>query len=89
VIYQEYDINGYTSYTEQQDKKNTYQNSGRRVDAYDVIGEDKNMYYDEIQEICELDFQDFKIHLFSYNWVNANKGFVKERYRFISNNLNQ
>jgi pyridoxine/pyridoxamine 5'-phosphate oxidase len=43
VIYQEYDINGYTFYTEQQDKKKTYQNSGIRVDAYDIMGQDKNM----------------------------------------------
>jgi hypothetical protein len=51
VIYQGYDINGYTFYTEQQDKKSTYQNSGVRVDAYDVTGEDKNMYYGQIQDI--------------------------------------
>jgi hypothetical protein len=51
VTYQGYDINEYTFYTEQQDKKTTYQNSGVRVDAYDVIGQDKNMYYGQIQEI--------------------------------------
>jgi hypothetical protein len=51
VTYQGYDINGYTFYTEQQDKKNTYQNSGVRVDAYDVMGQDKNMYYGQIQEM--------------------------------------
>jgi hypothetical protein len=38
VTYQEYDINRYTFNTEQQDKKNTYQNSGIHVDAYDVTG---------------------------------------------------
>jgi hypothetical protein len=46
VTYQGYDINGYTFYTEFQDKKITYQNSGVRVDADDVMGEDKSMYYD-------------------------------------------
>jgi hypothetical protein len=51
VTYQGYDINGYMFYTKRQDKKNTYQNSGVRVDAYDVIDEDKNMYYSQIQEI--------------------------------------
>jgi hypothetical protein len=45
MTYQEYDINRYTFYTEQQDKKITYQNSGVRVDAYDATGQDKNMYY--------------------------------------------
>jgi hypothetical protein len=34
----------------------TYQNSGVRVDAYDVMSQDKNMYYGQIQEIWELDF---------------------------------
>jgi hypothetical protein len=51
VTYQGYDINRYTFYTECQDKKSTYQNSGVRVDAYDVMGEDKSMCYDQIQEI--------------------------------------
>jgi hypothetical protein len=46
VTYQGYDINGYTFYTKQQDKKSMYQNSGLRVDAYNVMGQDKNMYYD-------------------------------------------
>jgi hypothetical protein len=45
VTYQGYDINGYIFYTECQDKKSTYQNSGVRVDAYDVMGKDKSMYY--------------------------------------------
>jgi hypothetical protein len=48
VTYQGYDINGYMFYTERQDKKITYQNSGVRVDAYDVMGEDKSMYYGQI-----------------------------------------
>jgi hypothetical protein len=66
VIYQGYDINGYMFYTEQQDKKSTYQNSGVCVDTYDVTGQDKNMYYDQIQEIWELDFHGFKIPLFRW-----------------------
>jgi hypothetical protein len=41
VTYQEYDINGHTFYTELQDKKNTYQNSGVCVNAYDVMGKYK------------------------------------------------
>jgi hypothetical protein len=45
MTYQDYGINGYTFYTEQQDKKSTYQNSGVCVDAYDATGQDKNMYY--------------------------------------------
>jgi hypothetical protein len=51
VTYQGYVINGYMFYTEQQDKKSMYQNNGLRVDAYDVMGQGKNMYYAQIQEI--------------------------------------
>jgi hypothetical protein len=48
MMYQGYDINVYTFYTEQQDKKNTYQNSGVRVGAYYAMGQDKNMYYGQM-----------------------------------------
>jgi hypothetical protein len=89
VTYREYNKNGYMFYTEQQDKKNMYQNSGVHVDAYDVTSQDKNMYYGQIQEIWELDFHGFKISLFCCNWVDAIKGVVQEKYRFISINLNR
>jgi hypothetical protein len=88
VTYQEYDINGYTFCTEQRDKKSTYQNSGVRVDADDVTGQDKSMYYGQIQEIWELDFHGFKIPLFLCNWVRAIMGVVKDKYWFISVDLN-
>ena len=35
TTYQAYDINGYTFYTVQQDRKSIYQNSGVRIDTYD------------------------------------------------------
>jgi hypothetical protein len=75
-------------YTEQQDKKSMYQNSGIHVDPYNAMGQDKNMYYSQIQEIWELDFYGFKIPLFRSNWVDAIKGDVQEKYRFISVDLN-
>jgi hypothetical protein len=84
VTYQGYNINRYTFYTKQQDKKRTYQNSGVCVDAYDATGQDKNMYYGQIQEIWELDFHGFKIPLFHCNWVDAIKGVVQDKYGFIS-----
>jgi hypothetical protein len=89
VTYQEYDINVYTFSTEHQDKKNTYQNSGVRVDAYNVMGEDKSMYYGQIQEIWELDFHGFQIPFFCYNWVDVNKGVIKHKYEFITVYLNR
>jgi hypothetical protein len=51
--------------------------------------QDKNMYYCQIQEICELDFHGFKISLFCCNWDDAIKGVVKDKYRFISIDLNR
>jgi hypothetical protein len=88
MTYQGYDINGYTFYIEQQDKKSIYQNSGVRVDAYDVTSQDKNMYYGQIQEIWELDFHSFKIPLFHCTWVDGIKGVVEDKYGFISIDLN-
>jgi hypothetical protein len=73
VTYQGHDINGYMFYTEQQDKKSMYRNSHVRVDTYDVTGGDRSIYYDQIQEIWELDFHGFKIPLLCYNWVDAIK----------------
>jgi hypothetical protein len=89
MTYQRYDINGYTFYTKQQDKKIIYQNSGVRVDAYDATGQDKNMYYGQIQEIWEPDFHGFKIPLFHCNWVDGIKGVVQDKYGFISVDLNR
>jgi hypothetical protein len=76
VTYQGYDINRYTFYTEQQDKKSTYQNSDIRVDVYDATSQDKNMYYGQIQEIWELNFHGFKIPLFCCNSVDGIEGVV-------------
>jgi hypothetical protein len=87
VTFQRYDINDYTTYTKQQDKKRSYQKSGVCVDAYDVTGQDKNMYYVQIQETWELDFHGFKIPLFYCNWVDAIKSVVKDKYGFISIDL--
>jgi hypothetical protein len=89
MTYQGYDINRYMFYTEQQDKKSTYQNSGVSVDAYDATGQDKNMYYGQIQEICELDFDGFKIPFFCCTWIDGIKGVVQDKYMFISIDLDR
>jgi hypothetical protein len=89
MTYQGYDINGYTFYTEQQDKKSTYQNSGVCIDAYDAMVQDKNMYYGQIKEIYELDFHGFKIPLFRCTCVDGIKGVVQDKYEFISVDLNR
>jgi hypothetical protein len=65
-----------------------HQNSGVHVDAYDATGQDKNMYYSQIQAIRELDFHDIKILLFRCNCVDAIKGVVQDKYGFITVDLN-
>jgi hypothetical protein len=77
-----------TFYTKQQDKKNTYQNSVVCVDAYDAMGQEKNMYYGQIQEIWEHDFHGFKMPFFRCNWVDGIKGVVQNKYIFISIDIN-
>jgi hypothetical protein len=53
------------------------------------MDQDKNMYYGQIQEIWELDFHGFKISLFHCNWVDVIKCVVKDKYGFISVDLNR
>jgi hypothetical protein len=48
VKFEAYDINGYTFYTRDQDRKTTHQNSGVRIDAMDS-NNNKNSYYGVIE----------------------------------------
>jgi hypothetical protein len=52
---QAYDINRYTYYTKEKDKKSVSQNSGIRIEAIDPQGL-KTTYYGYIQDIWELDY---------------------------------
>jgi hypothetical protein len=90
VTYQGYDINRYTFYTEQQDKKSMYQNSGVRVDAYDGTGQDKNMYYiwSNIRDLG-ASLSRFQDSSFPLHWVNAIRGVVQDKYWFISIDFNR
>jgi hypothetical protein len=53
--WQAYDINGYTYYTKEKDRRSVAQNSGIRIEAFDPVGV-KTMYYGYIQDIWELDY---------------------------------
>ena len=55
VTFQAYDINGFTFYTKDKDKKSKCQNSGVRVQAPDRSGEMAS-YFGFIEEIWELDY---------------------------------
>jgi hypothetical protein len=67
VTYQAYDINGYTFYTEAQDQKSVYQNSGVMMDA--LTGKKKDRYYGRIEEIWELDYTISVIPMFRVRWA--------------------
>jgi len=63
TTYQGYDINGYTFYTIDQDKKSVYQNCVVRVDAFNNNMQ-KTTYYGQIEEIWELLYPGFKMPLY-------------------------
>jgi hypothetical protein len=53
--WQAYDINGYTYYTKEKDKRSIAQNSDICIEAFDPL-EVKTTYYGYIQDIWELDY---------------------------------
>jgi hypothetical protein len=53
--WQAYDINGYTYYTKEKDKKSVARNSGIHIKTIGPHGL-KTTYYRYIQDICELDY---------------------------------
>jgi len=86
--YQGYDINGYTFYTIEQDKKSTYQNCGVRIDAFDNNMQ-KSAYYGQVEEIWELTYLDFKVPVFRCRWVQGAKGVITDKYGFTTVDLEQ
>ncbi|XP_076908284.1 uncharacterized protein LOC143565079 [Bidens hawaiensis] len=90
--YQGYDINGYTFYTRDQDKKSAVQNSGvtiiasttefnrQRCDTLIKIAKDS--YSGVIEEIWDLDYHGFNIPLFKCKWVNDRTGVQVDKYGF-------
>jgi hypothetical protein len=88
TTYQGYDINGYTFYTINQDKKSVYQNSAVRIDAIDNNMQ-KAAYYGQIEEIWELPYAGFKVPIFRCRWVQGRQGVMKDRYGFTTVDLEQ
>ena len=68
LMYQGYEINGYTFYTRAQDNKSTNQNSSVRIDATNSSGQ-TNSYFGYNEEIWELDYGPLNIPLFRCQWV--------------------
>jgi hypothetical protein len=78
--WQAYDINGYTYYTKEKDKKSVAQNSGIHIKAIDPQGL-KIMYYEYIQDIWELDYAlRIRIPIFMCQWVKYSNGVNVDNY---------
>ena len=76
-----YDINHYSFYTKSHDDKISVHNSGVTIDGHSdhfCSASDKNMiqasmpYYGVIEDIWELDYDEFRVLVFKCKWVNGN-----------------
>jgi hypothetical protein len=80
TTWQTYDINGYTYYTKEKDKKSVAKNSGIRIEAIDPHGL-KTTYYGYIQDIWELDYGvRMRIPIFRCQWVKHSNGVNVDNY---------
>jgi hypothetical protein len=78
--WQAYDINGYTYYTKEKDKKSVAQNSGIRIKAIDPQGL-KTTYYGYIQDIWELDYGlRIRMPVFRCQWIKHLNGVNVDNY---------
>jgi hypothetical protein len=77
---QKYDINGYTYYTKEKDKKSVAQNSDIHIEAIDPQRL-KTMYYGYKQDIWELDYGlRIRIPVFRCQWVKHQNGVSVDNY---------
>ncbi|XP_057246673.1 uncharacterized protein LOC130589406 [Beta vulgaris subsp. vulgaris] len=97
--YEGYDINGYTFYTERQDKKSkvvqncgvsTIASSREYASAKDKTPIDATQsYYGIIQEIWELDYCDFTMPIFRCKWADNRRGLQKDECGFTLVNMSR
>ncbi|XP_052289966.1 uncharacterized protein LOC127899867 [Citrus sinensis] len=98
IKYQGYEINGYRFHTKERDDLRVVQNSGVYLDANTFqisIAKDKNhvvanmSFYGVIQEIWELDYNQFKIPVFKCDWAENNRVIKKDEQGLTLVNLNR
>ncbi|XP_073226306.1 uncharacterized protein [Cicer arietinum] len=86
-----YDINNFTFYTKSQDDSSTMQNSGVMVVAESMhfsSSKDKNPvtasipYFGTIEEIWDVDFIKFIVHVFKCKWIDINNGVKIDEFGF-------
>jgi hypothetical protein len=81
--WQAYDINGYTYYTKQKDRRSVAQNSGIRIEDFDPRGVN-TMYYGYIQDIWELDYSvRLQIPVFKCQWVKHLSSVSVDNYTLV------
>jgi hypothetical protein len=81
ISWQAYDINEYTYYTKEKDKRCVAQNSGGiSIEAFDPLGV-KTMYYGYIQDVWELDYSArLQIPAFKCEWAKHPNGVSVDNY---------
>lgn len=86
-----YDINQYSFYTKSQDDKSSVQNNRVNVNgqSHHFCSASENNpieacmpYYGFIEDIWELDYDQFRVHLFKCHWVNGNTGVHQDKMGF-------
>jgi hypothetical protein len=78
--WQAYDINGYTYYIKEKDKRSVSQNSGIHIEAFDPLGV-KTTYYGYIQDIWEVGYSArLQIPVFKCEWVKHPNGVSVDNY---------
>ena len=83
LTFQSYGINRYTFYTEAQDRRSMYQNSGATLEVKSSRDGPKCRYYGVIEEIWELDYTVTKIPMFWVRWVPL-KDVITEDHNFTT-----
>jgi hypothetical protein len=78
--WQAYDINGYTYYTKEKDRRSVAQNSSICIEPFVPLGV-KTTYYGYIQDIWELDYGvRLQILIFMCQWVKHPNGESVDNY---------
>jgi hypothetical protein len=78
--WQAFEINGYTYYTKEKDRRSVAQNIGIRIEGFDPLGV-KTTYYGYIQDIWELDYgARLQIPVIKCEWVKHPNGVRVDNY---------
>jgi len=89
--WQGYDINAYSFYTKSHDAKSSMKNSGVSVDGqsnhFCSVSNNNPIhmsmpYYGVIEDIWELDYGEFRVHVLRCQWINGNTEVRQDKLGF-------